>query len=196
MKGALPQLWPETFQSVYLAFCLSGNVLIILACSWELSWNVKGTAQPDRVEGLLRAPLTATLWLMSDHRAQLRWKSHSENNPNHPVIIPYGKKPEYPKKTHDFRQSVDWLFSHKCHESTARIEPTISEVVNGAFSDHRSHINLNWTKIKFIVDSYINSKLFSLGSSVTTGGNQSTKWKPAVYIGVYLFWLWWYLVLY
>jgi hypothetical protein len=196
MKGALLQLWLETFQSVYLGFCWSGDMLIFLTWSWELIWSTKDAAQPDRVEGLLTAPLTVTLWLMSHHGSQLRWKGHSENNPNHPVIIPCGKKLEYPEKTHDFRQGVDWLFSHKCQESTARIEPTISEVVNGAFSDHRSHIYLNSTKIKFIVDSYINSKLFSLRSNVTTGGNQSTKRKPAVYIGVYLFWLWWYLVLY
>jgi hypothetical protein len=51
--------------------------------------------------------------------------------PNPPVNIPCGRKPERPEKTHDFRQSVDWLFSH---ESVARIEPTISEV-KGACSD-------------------------------------------------------------
>jgi hypothetical protein len=45
------------------------------------------------------------------------------------VNFPCGRKPEYPEKTHDFRQSVDWLFSHEfTHESIARIEPTISEV--------------------------------------------------------------------
>ena len=43
----------------------------------------------------------------------------------HPVNFPRGRKPEHPEKTHDFRQSVDWLFSH---ESVARIEPTNSEV--------------------------------------------------------------------
>jgi hypothetical protein len=31
------------------------------------------------------------------------------------------RKSEHPEKTHDFRQSVDWLFSH---ESLARIKPT------------------------------------------------------------------------
>jgi hypothetical protein len=46
----------------------------IPACSWELSWIAKDAAQPDRVEGLLRAPLAATLLLMSDHGALLRWK--------------------------------------------------------------------------------------------------------------------------
>ena len=40
-------------------------------------------------------------------------------------------KPERPEKIHDFRQSVDRLFSH---ESVARIEPTILEV-KGACSD-------------------------------------------------------------
>ena len=27
--------------------------------------------------------------------------------PTHPVNFPCGRKPEYPEKTHDFRQSVD-----------------------------------------------------------------------------------------
>jgi hypothetical protein len=40
---------------------------------------------------------------------------------NPPVNFPFGKKAEHPKKTHDFRQSVDWLFSH---ESVAGVEPT------------------------------------------------------------------------
>jgi hypothetical protein len=43
----------------------------------------------------------------------------------HAVNFPCGRKPEHSEKTHDFRQSVDWLFSH---ESVARIKPTISEV--------------------------------------------------------------------
>ena len=43
----------------------------------------------------------------------------------HPVNFPCGRKPERPEKTHDFRQSVDRLFSH---ESVARIEPTNFEV--------------------------------------------------------------------
>ena len=34
-----------------------------------------------------------------------------------PVNFPCGRKPERPEKTHDFRQSVDRLFSH---ESVAR----------------------------------------------------------------------------
>jgi hypothetical protein len=49
----------------------------------------------------------------------------------HPVNFPCGRKPEHPEKNHDFRQSVDGLFSH---ESVARIEPTNSEV-KGACSD-------------------------------------------------------------
>ena len=49
----------------------------------------------------------------------------------HPANLPCGRKPERPEKTHDFRQSVDRLFSH---ESVARIEPTISEV-KGPCSD-------------------------------------------------------------
>jgi hypothetical protein len=50
----------------------------------------------------------------------------------HHVNFPWGRKPEHPEKTYNFRQSVDWLFSH---ESVARIEPTISEV-KGACSDN------------------------------------------------------------
>jgi hypothetical protein len=49
----------------------------------------------------------------------------------HPVNFPCGRKPEHQDKTHDFRQSVDRLFSH---ESAAKIEPTISEV-KGTSSD-------------------------------------------------------------
>jgi hypothetical protein len=51
----------------------------------------------------------------------------------HPVNFPCGWKPEHPEKTHDFRQSVDWLFSHGSI-GIARIKPTISEV-KGACSD-------------------------------------------------------------
>jgi hypothetical protein len=50
----------------------------------------------------------------------------------HPVNSPCGRKPERPDKTHDFRQSVDWIFSH---ESITRIEPTISEMKDTC-SDH------------------------------------------------------------
>jgi hypothetical protein len=79
-------------------------MLISLTCSWELSWITKDAAQPDRVEGFLRAPLAATLWLMSNHGAQLRWKGQlGANTPTHPVNIPCWRKPEYPEKTHDFR---------------------------------------------------------------------------------------------
>ena len=48
----------------------------------------------------------------------------------HPVNFPCGKKPEHPEKTHDFRQSVDWLFSH---ESVVRMQPTNSEVKGGVW---------------------------------------------------------------
>jgi hypothetical protein len=50
----------------------------------------------------------------------------------HPVNFPCGRKPEHPEKTHDFRQSVDRLFSH---ESIARIEPTNSEVKDACSDD-------------------------------------------------------------
>jgi hypothetical protein len=49
----------------------------------------------------------------------------------HPVNFPCGRKPERPKKTHDFRQSVDWLFSH---ESVAGVESTISKVKGAALT--------------------------------------------------------------
>ena len=66
--------------------CLGGGGgrLIILTCSCKLSWIAKDAAQGDRVEGFLRAPLAATLWLMSDHGAQLRWKGQLGANPNPP----------------------------------------------------------------------------------------------------------------
>jgi hypothetical protein len=59
----------------------------------------------------------------------------------HLVNFPCARKPEHPEKTHDFRQSVDWLFSH---ESVARIEPTISEV-NCACSDDCATLQPLWT---------------------------------------------------
>jgi hypothetical protein len=59
-------------------------LIIILACSWELSWITRDSARPDWVEGFLKAPLAATLWLMSDHGAQLRWKDQLGANPNPP----------------------------------------------------------------------------------------------------------------
>jgi hypothetical protein len=65
----------------------------------------------------IRAPMAATLWIMSGHGAHAATVEGSvmELIPTHPVNIPFGRKPEYPEKTHDFRQSVDWLFSHNCH---------------------------------------------------------------------------------
>jgi hypothetical protein len=63
--------WSKSFQPVSL---------------WEwrdLSRITKDAAQPDRVKGFLRAPLEATLWLMSDHGAQLWWKGQGDN-PNPP----------------------------------------------------------------------------------------------------------------
>jgi hypothetical protein len=60
--------------------------------------------QPDRVKGLLRAPLAATLWLMSDHGAQLQRKGQLGANANQlSVNIPCGRKPEYSQKPHDFQ---------------------------------------------------------------------------------------------
>jgi hypothetical protein len=45
---------------------------------------MKNAAQPDRVKGLERASLTATVWLVFDHGAQLRSKVQSGIYPNQP----------------------------------------------------------------------------------------------------------------
>jgi hypothetical protein len=50
----------------------------------------------------------------------------------YPVNFPCGRKPQHPEKSHDFRQGVDWLFSHG---PLARIEPMFSEV-KSACSDY------------------------------------------------------------
>ena len=47
-------------------------------------------------------------------------------SPTHPVNILCGRKPEYPEKTHDFRQSVDDSFYIENHVSA--VGPTIPEV--------------------------------------------------------------------
>ena len=58
--------------------------------------------------------------------------------PSHPVNVPCGMKPEYPEKTHDFRQSVDYnvLLSH---ENWAQFHLTEIELgtleVKGEWSD-------------------------------------------------------------
>jgi hypothetical protein len=69
------QLVPYTLRARQVNYepWVSVGVLIILTCSWELSWITKDAAQPDRVEGFLKAPVAATLWLMSDHGAHLRY---------------------------------------------------------------------------------------------------------------------------
>ena len=60
----------------------------------------------------------------------------------HPVNFPCGRKPEYPGKTHDFRQSVDFLlFSHEdwvrvaLRKYLVRFEPAASEV-KGKCANH------------------------------------------------------------
>jgi hypothetical protein len=60
----------------------------------------------------------------------------------HPVNFPCGRKPEYPGKTHDFRQSVDFLlFSHgdwvrvASRKYLVRFEPAASEV-KGKCANH------------------------------------------------------------
>ena len=50
---------------------------------------------------------------------------------SHPVNIPSGRKPEYPKKTHDFRQGVDYTlftrglgsYSYLCRLKFLAINP-------------------------------------------------------------------------
>jgi hypothetical protein len=55
-----------------------------------------------------------------------------------PVNFPCGRKLEGAEKTHDFRQSVDKLFSHEStHESVAKLEPTISEVLISSIIDNQ-----------------------------------------------------------
>jgi hypothetical protein len=44
----------------------------------------------------------------------------------HPVNFPCGRKPEYPGKTHDFRQSVDFYSFHRGLGSS-RIEKVLTE---------------------------------------------------------------------
>ena len=60
----------------------------------------------------------------------------------HPVNFPCGRKPEYPGKTHGFRQSVDFLlFSHEdwvrvaLRKYLVRFEPAASEV-KGKCANH------------------------------------------------------------
>jgi hypothetical protein len=48
---------------------------------------------------------------LSEHM-QLRGKGYFLGKIlTNPVNFPCGRKPEYLEETHDFRQSVDWLFS-------------------------------------------------------------------------------------
>jgi hypothetical protein len=89
--------------------------------------NCEGALQSDRVEGFLRgivwAPLTATLWFISDHRAQLRSPCQNSNSLWEETGVP----------GENLRHSVKrWLFPH---ESAARVEPTISEVKGNCSDD-------------------------------------------------------------
>ena len=77
----------------------------------------------------------------------------------HPANLSYGRKPERPKKTHDFRQSVDRLFSH---ESVATIEPTISEVSK----IYKHQIILMWLHSEHVLPRYDLTMLNSAVSSV------------------------------
>ena len=46
--------------------------------------------------------------------------------PNPPCQRSLWEETEHQEKTHDFRQSVDWLFSHVLSGQRDRIKPTIS----------------------------------------------------------------------
>jgi hypothetical protein len=91
----------------------------------ELSWITKDAAQPDRVEGFLRVPLAATLWLMSDHGAQLRLKGHLGNNPNSPCQHSLWEETGAPGENP--RLSVECWLTLFTWVSTARMEPMTSE---------------------------------------------------------------------
>jgi hypothetical protein len=61
----------------------------------------------------------------------------------HPVNFPCGRKPEYPEKTHDFRQSIDFLlFSHEdwvwiaLRKFSLRLEPTAFIEVKGKYANN------------------------------------------------------------
>ena len=62
------------------------------------------------------------------------------SNLTHPVNFPCGKKPEYPEKTHDFRQSVDYTLFRK--------PTTFGKALTILFSHEdwvRVHIKMNLT---------------------------------------------------
>ncbi len=46
-------------------------------------------------------------------------------NPTHPVNIPCGRKPEYPEKTDDFRQSVDYVIVAIAYGIVAEVNTTL-----------------------------------------------------------------------
>jgi hypothetical protein len=97
-----------TFKCVFVGGGGGGiGVPITLFRSWELSCIAKNAVQPDRAKGFLSEPLAATLWLMSDHGAQLWWKGQLyQLIPTHPVNISCGRKPDYPKKPTTFGRAL------------------------------------------------------------------------------------------
>jgi hypothetical protein len=103
---------------------VSGVVLLIIhICSWELGCR-------RLTKGASGSHLMTHVWSRSTATVE---GSVTGIIPTHPVNFPCGRKPEYPEKTHDFRQSVDWLFSH---ESEARIQPTNSDVKGACPDDY------------------------------------------------------------
>ena len=71
-------------------------------------------------------------------------------NLTHPVNFPCGRKPEHPEKTHDFRQSVDRLFSHVLDERCLpwQLTSQIPSLVSHAsfYCSFTYNINLEWSK--------------------------------------------------
>ena len=57
---------------------------------------------------------------------------------SHPVNFPCGRKPEYPEKTHDFRQSVDYFHMRTGFKSTLLGNELGTLEVKGEWSDHHT----------------------------------------------------------
>ena len=73
-----------TGDSQHTALTIGKNNDRVLTMILLVALRAKDAAQPDRVEGFLRAPLATTLRLVSDHRTQLRWKGQFGVYPNPP----------------------------------------------------------------------------------------------------------------
>ena len=121
--------------------CCRRRKLVIAWCSKVLQlWNtIKHVLGKDRRLLRIRAPLAATLRLVSDQWSQTTATVEGLT-----------------QSTHDIRWSVDRLFSNKCHDSRARIEPTISDVKGATLA-----LQLYWSCMR----SYLLVKIFLTLSS-------------------------------